>query len=90
MTYWISADCAIDFYAGPTEIVVVAASGNPAWVAADLIAQAEHDPEARSVCITWKTGFASRVSRIVDRLARGRTVVTRSLAAHGAIVVAGR
>jgi len=40
----VSGDCAIDFYAGPTEIVVVAAGGNPKWVAADLIAQAEHDP----------------------------------------------
>jgi len=84
----VSADCAIDFFAGPTEIVVVAASGNPAWVAADLIAQAEHDPEARSVFITWKKGFAQRVSKAVDRLAKGRDIVTTSLAAHGAIVVA--
>jgi histidinol dehydrogenase len=84
----VSADCAIDFYAGPTEIVVVAASGNPKWVAADLIAQAEHDPEARSVCITWKKAFAERVSKAVDKLAVGREIVTASLAAHGAIVVA--
>jgi histidinol dehydrogenase len=83
----VTADCAIDFYAGPTEIVVVAASGNPAWIAADLVAQAEHDPEARSVFITWKTGFAARVGARVDRLARGRDIVRRSLAAHGAIVV---
>ncbi len=84
----VTADCAIDFYAGPTEIVVVAASGNPKWVAADLIAQAEHDPDARSVFITWKKGFASRVSKAVDSLARGRDIVTTSLAAHGAIVIA--
>lgn len=83
----VSSDCAIDFYAGPTEIVVVAASGNPAWVAADLIAQAEHDPEARSVFITWKKGFARRVSTVVDRIAKGRDIVTTSLAAHGAIVI---
>lgn len=84
----VTADCAIDFFAGPTEIVVVAADGNPSWAAADLIAQAEHDPDARSVLITWKKGFATRVSRIVDRLAKGRDIVTRSLAAHGAIVIA--
>jgi histidinol dehydrogenase len=83
----VSADCAIDFYAGPTEIVVVASGGDPKWVAADLIAQAEHDPDARSVFITWKHAFAERVSRHVDRLARGRDIVTRSLAAHGAIIV---
>lgn len=84
----VTADCAIDFYAGPTEIVVVAASGNPTWVAADLIAQAEHDPEARSVFITWKKAFAARVSKAVDKLAKGRDIVTTSLGAHGAIIVA--
>jgi histidinol dehydrogenase len=84
----VTADCAIDFYAGPTEIVVVAASGDPRWVAADLIAQAEHDPDARSVFITWKKPFARRVSAVVDRLAKGRDIVTRSLDAHGAIVIA--
>ena len=45
----VTADCAIDFYAGPTEILVVASKTPPAWVAADLIAQAEHDPDARAV-----------------------------------------
>ena len=84
----VTGDCAIDFYAGPTEIVVVAASGNPKWVAADLIAQAEHDPEARSVFITWKKSFAERVSKAVDKAATGRDIVTTSLAAHGAIVIA--
>jgi histidinol dehydrogenase len=83
----VSADCAIDFYAGPTEIVVVGSGGDPGWVAADLIAQAEHDPEARSIFITWKKGFASKVSRIVDRIAKGREIVQKSLAAHGAIIV---
>jgi len=84
----VTADCAIDFYAGPTEIVVVAASGNPKWIAADLIAQAEHDPDARSVFITWKKAFAERVSKAVDKMAVGRDIVITSLAAHGAIVIA--
>ena len=84
----VTGDCAIDFYAGPTEIVIVAASGNPKWVAADLIAQAEHDPDARSVFITWKKSFAERVSKAVDKAATGRDIVTTSLAAHGAIVIA--
>jgi histidinol dehydrogenase len=84
----VSADCAIDFYAGPTEIVIVGAGGEPTWIAADLVAQAEHDPDARAVFITWKKGFAARVSKAVDRIARGRDIVTRSLTAHGAIVLA--
>ena len=40
----ISADCGIDFYAGPTEILIVTSSGPASWIAADLLAQAEHDP----------------------------------------------
>jgi histidinol dehydrogenase len=84
----VSADCAIDFYAGPTEIVVVAGGGDPRWVAADLVAQAEHDPDARAVFITWKRPFARRVSAAVDRLAKRRDIVSRSLSAHGAIVIA--
>src|SRR5207244_3410347 len=49
----VSRHCAIDFHAGPTEIVIVAGAGRPEWIAADLIAQAEHDPDARAVLITW-------------------------------------
>src|SRR5688572_2066507 len=45
----VSGDCAIDFYAGPTEIVIVSARGRADWIAADLLAQAEHDPDARAV-----------------------------------------
>src|SRR5207247_7354761 len=49
----VARHCAIDFYAGPTEIVIVAASGRASWIAADLAAQAEHDPDARAILITW-------------------------------------
>ena len=83
----VSADCAIDFHAGPTEIVIVAARGRPEWVAADLIAQAEHDPEARSVLITWKARYAADVVRRARRLAVGRDIAARSLARHGVAVV---
>jgi histidinol dehydrogenase len=81
-------DCAIDFYAGPTEIVVLAAETRPDWVAADLVAQAEHDIDARSILITWRRSFANRVSRAVERLAAPRSVAQRSLRKHGAIVIA--
>jgi len=84
----VAGDCAIDFYAGPTEIVVVAGSGRADWIAADLIAQAEHDPDARSIFITWRRPLAQKVSRVVDAIAKDRAVVKQSLAAHGAIVVA--
>jgi histidinol dehydrogenase len=83
----VSADCAIDFYAGPTEIVIVAGSGAAGWIAADLVAQAEHDPDARSIFITWRRPLAERVLAQVRTLAAGRDVVRRSLAAHGAILL---
>jgi len=84
----VAGDCAIDFYAGPTEIVIVAGSGRAEWIAGDLIAQAEHDPDARAVLITWSAPLAARVSAAVDRAAAGRTIVERSLAANGAVIVA--
>src|SRR5213593_1587284 len=79
--------CAIDFYAGPTEIVIVAGGGNATWIAADLVAQAEHDPDARAIVITWSQGLASRVAKAVERQSERRSIVQRSLASHGAIVV---
>ncbi len=86
---YVAGACAIDFYAGPTEIVIVAGAGRPDWMAADLVAQAEHDPDARSIFITWSRALAARVARAVTRAAIGRDIVQRSLEAHGAIVVTG-
>ncbi len=84
----VSSACAIDFFAGPTEIVVVAGGGRAAWIAADLVAQAEHDPDARSIFITWSRALALRVNTIVSRLAAGRDVVRQSIAANGVTVLA--
>ena len=83
----VAGRCAIDFYAGPTEIVIVAGTGRASWVAADLIAQGEHDPDARSIVITWSRPFADRVARAVAVQAVGLDIVGRSLAANGAIIV---
>ena len=86
----VSGDCAIDFYAGPTEIVVVSGTARKAhasWIAADLVAQAEHDPDARSIFITWNRDLAAHVAKIVARKAAGHDVVRRSLSAHGAAIV---
>lgn len=84
----VAADCAIDFFAGPTEIVIVAGGGRADWIAADLIAQAEHDPDARSIFITWTRPLANRVSTLVTQAAKGRDIVRQSLAANGFIIVA--
>ena len=81
----VSADCAIDFYAGPTEIVIVAGGGRAEWIAADLIAQAEHDPDARSIFITWSRPLAERVVAQAWRGSRaGRDIVAAVAGAHTA------
>ena len=77
----VAADCPIDFFAGPTEIVIVAGSGDPRWIAADLVAQAEHDPDARALLLTPDAGLARAVARAVDsqpRAAPGRAAVPSS------------
>lgn len=83
----VSGDCAIDFYAGPTEILIVASRGPADWIAADLIAQAEHDPDARAVLVTPSRRLAQQVLRHVQRLMPADGPAAASLRAHGAIVV---
>jgi histidinol dehydrogenase len=83
----VAGDCAIDFYAGPTEIVIVADKGRPEWIAADLIAQAEHDPEARAILITASRGLAARVARAVSARMPASGPARESLARNGGIIL---
>jgi histidinol dehydrogenase len=84
----VSRHCAIDFHAGPTEIVIVAGGGRPDWIASDLVAQAEHDPDARAVLVTWSRRLADQVAKAVAARGEGRPIVRRSLAANGAVILA--
>ncbi len=81
----------IDLIAGPSEILVVADKDNdPAWIAADLLSQAEHDEAAQSILITDDAGFAARAAAAVESaLAKlPRAAIARaSWEKHGAIVV---
>jgi histidinol dehydrogenase len=83
----VATDCGIDFYAGPTEIVIVAARGPAAWIAADLIAQAEHDPDARAVLITPSRTLAARVARDVRAQLPEGGPAREALRTHGGIIV---
>jgi histidinol dehydrogenase len=83
----VSFDCAIDFLAGPTEVVIVSDSGTPEFIAADLVAQAEHDPEALAVFITTRDDLARRVARAAEKISRGNTVARQSLRRNGTILV---
>jgi histidinol dehydrogenase len=85
---FVASDCGIDFYAGPTEIVIVATKGPAAWIAADLVAQAEHDPDARAVLITTSRPLAAKVARAVDAQIPDSGPARESLATHGGIIVA--
>jgi histidinol dehydrogenase len=83
----VSRDCAIDFFAGPSEIVVLSTSGGAAWIAADLIAQAEHDLDARAILITPRRALGTAVARAVARQLASHRGAAASLARGGAIVV---
>jgi histidinol dehydrogenase len=83
----VSFDCAIDFLAGPTEVVVVSDAGTPEFIAADLVAQAEHDPEALAVFITTRDHLARRVARASEKLSRPNAVARQSLRRQGMILV---
>jgi histidinol dehydrogenase len=85
----VAGECGIDFIAGPSELVVVGGRGNAQWIAADLVAQAEHDPDAVAIFITTSRQLALQVR------AAAQAIVTRlelplagqSLAAQGSIIV---
>ena len=87
----VSADCAIDLLAGPTEAVVFAASGNSAFIAADLLAQAEHDPDAVAIFVTTSLTFgravAAEITRQLAQLPKSNPA-WRSLAKNGVVLVA--
>ncbi len=62
----VAGETGIDFLAGPSEVVVVSEHGRPDWIAADLLAQAEHDPAARAILITPNRALAEAVAREVE------------------------
>jgi histidinol dehydrogenase len=87
----VSNDCAIDMLAGPTEALVFAERGNARFIASDLIAQAEHDPDAISVLVTTSARLARAVAAEIERQLADlpkTNLARRSLARNGAVLVA--
>ena len=84
----VSFDCAIDFLAGPTEVVILSDDGRAEFIAADLVAQAEHDPEALAVFITTSAALAESLSEQVRLQARPHSLARESLRRHGVVLVA--
>ncbi|HLZ43217.1 MAG TPA: histidinol dehydrogenase [Candidatus Sulfotelmatobacter sp.] len=84
----VSFDCAIDFLAGPTEALIVSDSGNPEFIASDLVAQAEHDVQALALFLTTSRRLARVVSESVTRQAEANPTAQQSLRKRGAILIA--
>ena len=83
----VSGDCAIDFFAGPSEIAVVSAAGRPAWIAADLVAQAEHDPDARAILITPSRTLALAVAAQIERMLAEVPAAAAALRRNGGVIL---
>jgi histidinol dehydrogenase len=84
---FVAFDCAIEFLAGPTEAVFVSGGGDPALIACDLIAQAEHDPYALCILIANSRELANAVQREVQRRVGANPIAAESLTNRGAILL---
>ncbi|MCP1662178.1 MAG: histidinol dehydrogenase [Methanocalculus sp. MSAO_Arc1] len=84
----------IDFPAGPSEIGIIAdGTADPVYIAADVIAQAEHDPNSPSVLVTTDPGLAERVGEEIARMlatAPRREIIEAALAKSGYVVASSR
>ncbi len=83
----VAFDCGIDMLAGPTEIVVCSERGHPEAIAADLVAQAEHDTETLSVLVTSQLALAKLVMQEVKDQSRRNPVAREALRNHGYVIV---
>ncbi len=87
----LAGEVGIDFVAGPTEILIIAAGGDPRFLAADMLAQAEHDTDAAAILLTTSKRFATSVAKEIDRqLATLPTaaVARKAIEKNSAIIVA--
>jgi histidinol dehydrogenase len=84
----VAFDCSIDMLAGPTEIVVTSERSNAAYIASDLVAQAEHDPEALAIFITTRADLAKAVIAEARLRSRINSVARRALDRHGLVIIA--
>ena len=85
----VAFDCAIDMLAGPTEIVVTSERGSAADIASDLVAQAEHDPEALAIFVTTREELARAVMAEAKERSRNNAVAREALKRNGVVIVAG-
>jgi histidinol dehydrogenase len=83
----VAFDCAIDMLAGPTEIVVTSEKGTASDIASDLVAQAEHDPEALAIFITTRANLATEVIQEVKKRSLENPIARQALDRNGIVIV---
>ena len=86
----VAGDVGIDFVAGPSEIVIVANTGDPTWIAADMLAQCEHDVDARAILLTTSTTLANEVqTQVALQLTTLPTadIAKQSVANNSAVII---
>jgi histidinol dehydrogenase len=86
----VAFDCSIDFLAGPTEALVVSDEGDPRFIAADLLAQAEHDPDASVVFVTSSRWMAEQVAAELRQTVKSNPVAKQSLKYAVAFITSSR
>ena len=84
----VAFDCAIDMLAGPTEIVVTSEKGTAPDIASDLVAQAEHDPEALAIFVTTRADLAKEVIAETRLRSRDNSVARQAINRNGLVIVA--
>ena len=85
----VAFDAGIDMLAGPTEIVVTSETGDPRDIAADLVAQSEHDPDAVAIFVTTGAELARRVVAEAKQQARENPIAALALNRNGVAIIAG-
>jgi histidinol dehydrogenase len=87
----VYGDVGIDFIAGPSEVIIIAdENANPSYIAADLLAQAEHDVTSMAICITPSRKLGAEVIQAVDNMLETlptKEIARASLEARGAVII---
>ncbi|HEX4487427.1 MAG TPA: histidinol dehydrogenase [Terriglobales bacterium] len=84
----VSFDCAIDMLAGPTEVLILSDNGDASFIASDLVAQSEHDPETLAIFITTSKNLAKAIVAKATAMSATNAIATKSLSANGQVLIA--
>jgi histidinol dehydrogenase len=84
----VGFDCSIDMLAGPTEAVIYSETGNADYLASDLVAQAEHDPDAVVVFISTSAALSKSVAQSVQRRAKSNAIAAKAVRRNACALVA--